>query len=351
MRRTNPFAVLAGTSSSTSSSEKPQAAPEEEYYPPPRRWMGRTKTALRKERKRQLKEDAEYAAEKPLPNFSGDRTVMYRLMLQVNAMRPDTTKTFELRVKFHGYYTVKLIVKKTGINRLEFYLNENECIYIIYERSHPDAPYMSQLYADTAERRCFQPAPNTSQFRMLDLLMVLTTKLMIAIEDFFDYEGKADDEYYEEHRGITITDIAKKDGVALTPYKIMRGEDGIYERYGYVSSTLDKIKHRLPSLRVNSLPYPAHEGLEAVLGRKLAAGELVMPLMANVTWENERDYGISEAIVDDLIPMKGDGWMAEGGSIDMVLVRDSDAWAEWDAEMQLTGVRRPRTTKKTRRRR
>lgn len=278
---------------------------------------------------------------------------MYQLMKRVNAMPNGTKRAFRLRINFHGPYSMKLIVEKSPHGHLYMTINENKCLYLSYsELSEPR--FLSQIYADTADRRCFNPAPNTKRFRMLDFLAVLLTKLMIAIIAFgprsatntngewnYEDEYEGDEENYgynsQEESKITLTDIAKKDGVALTPYKILRGEAGIYERYGYHSAALDRVYDKLHFLQIRNLPYEIRSSLAEVLGKEPRPHERVLDIMEDVPWEAEEVHHISEKIVDDLLP---ESYNSDGKSINMVLNEKSKQWAKWDAEMQLVGVGR-----------
>jgi hypothetical protein len=295
--------------------------------------------------------------------LAGDHAALWQLMKKINALpeqRPNILpdqppRIFRLRLTFRGKpYTVRLIVHKTFGGNLYLTINENECIKIIYDPAH-EKPFKSQIYADTADRRCFEPAPNTSAFRMTDLLMVLTTKLMIAISKYAAKDPNYDD---GSAKPITITDIAKKDFTAITPYKVLRGETGLYERYGYVSAELDDIRRDIVNRSFKAVPQPYRSQIEKIVNaRRAATGRPLVKMYDEPTWQVMRDLtwdevsGLSQQIVEEYLRPSNDNYYDEdAGNINLELDESSDAWKRWDAEMQVVGVGRWNPRRHTKRR-
>lgn len=294
--------------------------------------------------------------------MTGDHTTLWQLMKKINALPEEAQRTYRLRLTFRGKpYTARLIVHKTFGGNLYLTINENECIKIIYDPAHKK-PFKSQIYADTADRRCFEPAPNTSVFRMTDLLMVLTTKLMVAINKYAAKDPNYDDDdgpkSTETGKPITITDIAKKDFTAITPYKVLRGEEGLYERYGYVSADLEDIRRDIVQQPFSVVPQPYRSQIAKIVNARRAAtkrppvnmyDEPTWQVMRDLTWD---DADFSQQIVEEYLRPSNENYYDEdAGTINLELDEDSDAWKQWDAEMQVVGVGRWNQQRHTQRRR
>jgi len=107
----------------------------------------------------------------------------------------------------------------------------NPCIKINYEYGNPAAglhPYESSLLANSVEKGCFTPVlVQTEHHRPLDVLQILKTKIALL----FPMGGL-----------ICITDVARLGDVFLSSFKMVRGYDAVYEKYGYESPFLSEIK-------------------------------------------------------------------------------------------------------------
>jgi hypothetical protein len=274
--------------------------------------------------------------------MAGDHTVLWQFMQKVNALPEDTTRDYRLRLTFRGKaHTARMRVVKTYGNNLYIYINEKECIYLIYNEG-AEEPFMSQIHADTPARRCFEPAPDRSAFTMADLLMVLLTKLMVAISK---YVARDENTYGRDQQSVTITDMARShtDHVAITPFKIARGGDGIYERYGYYSEALIEIKEAIQHAQIRNLSRSLQAEIKSVVGREVRGDEAVTSVMAEIS--REEDYGISDRIVrffggGGRSSRYDDEEEAFDGTFHMTLDETSPQWAAWDAEMQIVGIGR-----------
>lgn len=105
----------------------------------------------------------------------------------------------------------------------------NPCIKIAYEYDSKGLhPYTGSLLANSAEKGCFTPTlVRTDEFGPLDVLQILKTKIALL----FPMGGQ-----------LCITDVARKGDVFLSSFKIVRGDDAVYEKYGYESPFLSEVK-------------------------------------------------------------------------------------------------------------
>jgi hypothetical protein len=113
---------------------------------------------------------------------------------------------------------------------------ENNCIKISYGQNK----FSSLLKKNNAVKKCFEPAlnvrkignENSEKNTMTDALQVLATKIKLAM-------GKGI---------IEIGDTATIDDISISPFRILRGQDTLYEKYGYESEALDEFKKYIKPL-------------------------------------------------------------------------------------------------------
>lgn len=128
---------------------------------------------------------------------------------------------------------------------------ENKCISIQFKKNVDNMyRFTSTLKKDDESKKCFDPPldvrrhgnanVNSKKHTMTDALQVLATKIKLSMPDV-------------EKLPITIGDVASIDGVSLSPFRIMRGQDTLYEKYGYGSEPLKRMKAYVKTLKWGEL--------------------------------------------------------------------------------------------------
>jgi len=95
------------------------------------------------------------------------------------------------------------------------------------------------------EQSCFTPRLEThgngeTRITSTDVLQTLKTKLTLLMINAFPNERPPP--------AIELQDRAEIQGVFISRFNMLRGKDAIYEKYGYVSEELPKIKHLIQNL-------------------------------------------------------------------------------------------------------
>ena len=103
------------------------------------------------------------------------------------------------------------------------------------------------------KKMCFNPPlnvrkqgnANTTKYTMTDALQVLSTKIKLAMTGIVDIlKGKLTN----IKAPINIEDGATIKSMSISKYRILRGQDTIYEKYGYKSPKLDTLKDYIKTL-------------------------------------------------------------------------------------------------------
>ena len=270
-------------------------------------------------------------------------------------------KRFRLRFSYNGRdYTTQLLAKHNA-NEIQV---SNMCLGAMF--SYELNEFVGNIRADSPELACFDPilvsnARNNPGIRTTstDVLSVLKTKLSLC---------------FPVNSPVGLSDQAEKDTITLTPFRILRGGDALYEKYGYRSANVDMIKDRIRRARWGDLG-EEEQGLIQHMYTKsrralIAAGvspeytdnSLVVDILCPITYEIENKYNRKYLTGD---PM---GFSAElcmyflldmpEENRDIVNFRLDVAdpvWRTWSAALVFTGfeeiVASGGGTRKTRRRR
>ena len=120
---------------------------------------------------------------------------------------------------------------------------KNECIKITHRLSGTKYEFSSLLKKDDEVKRCFEPALNvrarnntkSEKGTMTDALQILATKISMSMPNY-------------EKGSIEISDAAAIDDINITPFRLLRGQNGLYEKYGYSSDALIEFKTFLKTL-------------------------------------------------------------------------------------------------------
>lgn len=119
----------------------------------------------------------------------------------------------------------------------------NDCIRITHRLSGTKYEFSSLLKKDNDLKRCFEPAlnvrirnnTNSEKGTMTDALQILATKIRMSMPNY-------------EKGSIEIADTASIDDINITPFRLLRGQNGLYEKYGYSSPALVDFKTFLKTL-------------------------------------------------------------------------------------------------------
>jgi hypothetical protein len=173
----------------------------------------------------------------------------------------------------------------------------------------------------------------------MDLLAVLMTKLCLCFPS--TVVGDAP---------VAITDMAEKDGINLSAFHLIRGGQAIYEKYGYVSPSVQALRQRISTMSWGGLIQSAKElilmvykenGFRAVIRND----DMLINIVKPITFEIERDFN-----------QRHMGDPASGGSDDLnfsefmiiyltkdmlynnefVLNMGSSEWLDWSSRLILT---------------
>ncbi len=130
------------------------------------------------------------------------------------------------QTKFKTYY---------DDNNNSFYI-KNPCIDV-HKRYYEENSAMieSKIEANSPRVGCFTPTLKTKpgEYNATDVLQVLKTKLALILRhnirpESIDYP-------------IQILDCAAKGWVRITPFKVVRGEEPLYWKYGYKTAGMEKL--------------------------------------------------------------------------------------------------------------
>ena len=120
---------------------------------------------------------------------------------------------------------------------------QNECIKITHRLSGTKYEFSSLLKKNNNQKHCFEPAlnvrtrnnTNSEKGTMTDALQILATKISLSVPNY-------------EKGSIEIADAAAIDDINITPFRLLRGQNGLYEKYGYNSPALVDFKTFLKTL-------------------------------------------------------------------------------------------------------
>ena len=191
-------------------------------------------------------------------------------------------KRFRLQFSYNGRdYTTQLLARHNA-NEIQV---SNMCLGAVY--SYELNQFLGNIQADTPELACFDPmlvsnARNNPGIRTTttDVLSVLKIKLLLC---------------FPVDSPIGLSDQAEKDTVTLTPFRILRGGDALYEKYGYRSVNLDMIKDRIRRARWGDLGEGAqdlirHMYTKSRLALVAADDTLLTDILRPITYEIENKY-------------------------------------------------------------
>jgi ankyrin repeat protein len=247
----------------------------------------------------------------------------------------EVSTKIRLTFKFKGYQR-STVFKCPNIFDLK-----NDCVNIELYRSFDKhvlqslkpPPSQSSLHANRPETRgqgnppCFDPVlvsvESPVRVTSVDVLQVLSSKLKILIRDnIIEFEPFP----------ISLYDAAKVGGVLISPYRILQGGLGMYEKYGYTSDALKKFRAEvMPTLKFSYVKeWFSEDRLKFLTETKnVKDDELVIDFVKRITPEEEGNNEICYRICSEYLD----------GSI-YTLDESSDAWKAWNDAMEFVSVER-----------
>ena len=252
-------------------------------------------------------------------------------------------KRFRLRFSYNGRdYTTQLLAKHNA-NEIQL---SNMCLGALF--SYELNEFLGNIQADSPELACFDPilvsnARNKPGIRTTtsDVLSVLKTKLSLC---------------FPVDAPIGLSDQAEKDTITLTPFRILRGGDALYEKYGYRSANVDMIKDRIRQARWGDLGEKAQVLIQHMYKKSqralIAAGispeysddTLLTDILRPITYEIENKYnrkylkddpmGFSaELCMHFLLDMPEENRDVVNFHLDMA----DPVWLSWSSRLVFTG--------------
>jgi hypothetical protein len=202
----------------------------------------------------------------------------------------------------------------------------------------------SEISGNTSEKKCFSPILEKSErIKQTDVLQVLKTKLARLVP---------------LREPITLVDIMTVRDVYVSTNKILRGGDGVYERYGYVGiPQLYALKEFIRTLEWKDLPSDLQEFILPHLPGGVPDGSTKftesMKLIPDTVFQRDGMPStdlfskIARFFRKDIAPMRYTNY---------IFNPSSPRWLEWDATLVFTHVSEPelvaggrRKTRRTRR--
>lgn len=176
-------------------------------------------------------------------------------------------------------------------------LVRNTCVKMAFVNDSKGLiPYEGVISANSPEKACFTPtltrhSSAASSFSSVDVLQTLKTKIATLFPMF-------------SAQALCITDVAEKDGVRLSPFRILRGGDALYEKYGYQSGFITVLRDYMRTLTWGDIKMtPVAGNINAILGfinetegKAIPTGfaiqdtTLITTILSDVTFEHELAY-------------------------------------------------------------
>lgn len=76
----------------------------------------------------------------------------------------------------------------------------------------------------------------------------------------------------------------------ISPFHVLRGGDAFYEKYGYVSTTINDLKHKLTTFTWGSCTEEAKKIVRDCTGKDYDPSILLMEIMKTINWGTEMAF-------------------------------------------------------------
>jgi hypothetical protein len=206
----------------------------------------------------------------------------------------------------------------------------NKCIKLT---SKPDGELDSMISANSDEKKCFSPILKTNsrnkpepRIKNIDVLQVLKSKLALCLPN---------------KKRVRLYDAARSDYVELSKFSIMRGGDGVYEKYGYTSELMNIIKKNIRKMTFNELNDFTQKDIEKVYyehlpGELLPHDGLITDILQKISFEVENETRISEEIFYSIVE---DAGMDYDEVVTYFLDSESAEWKGWNKKLLFTDLK------------
>ncbi len=205
---------------------------------------------------------------------------------------------------------------------------KNGCIKIDLGKSSKYDEYIidSEIKSNIGKNACFEPRLETTEkpirITSTDVLQVLSTKLKVLLYKKSTWPLKS---------SIDLNDLAVINGVYISPYRILRGDLAIYEKYGYKNKDLDNFRENvLPHLKWIDIRDKLDIDVRNIFEKyntNINDNNTIIQLMKKVSFEEEQKYNLSFYILQDILMFNYHRY-----TLDM----SSPEWKEWDNALQFT---------------
>jgi hypothetical protein len=249
-------------------------------------------------------------------------------------------RAFQLHFAFKGVpYSTIFKVHYELLGKTSYVIEiQNECILIHIEFYKSGNQLYSSIGRNVAEPACFSPRLQTSvepvKITSVDVLQTLVTKLRILMHKL-NFINK-----------IELIDHAKIESVSMLPYRVMRGQPALYEKYGYESEKLNEFRATvLPTLNWDS--YKKADSLGAHFDDKIFDKynkdkfdddwrlHNITELLVNIPFEEEakKSISVSQGIMISFI----EDTYSTSDIVKFTLNPESPKWKEWDRALEFVG--------------
>jgi hypothetical protein len=201
----------------------------------------------------------------------------------VEQIREFLTPTFEtkactLQFTYNGKtYTTKFTASHTA-DRIQL---KNNCVNVSYDLAGSE--WKGGILADSEERACFDPILMTNARNKVgkrttaaDVLQILKSKLCLACP---------------VDTPVMLIDQANTLTMMISPFHILRGGDAFYEKYGYHSVAIAKLKDGLKDFTWSDCsPEMKAVVQEFTKERAFSPETRLIDIMKGVSWDQESDF-------------------------------------------------------------
>jgi len=258
------------------------------------------------------------------------------------------TITFESE---KSYTTAFRLEKKTNEDGESMTVSlRNKCIYMTRKYALPDKKGTGKIntfiQSDSATSRCFAPQLKTDGERTTtDILQVLTTKVRHCFPDF------------KEATLIDTASIRSVEGITLSVFRVLRGGRALYEKYGYRSEKLNRLRDSITTItwkdikgdrfstmfdHVNNGPPVVADYFHEVLQMDPEEDATLLSVMNQIPMDVDGLHQVSDKMFA-LVALKGGFSLSDlrpvsGGIMTFSLDYASPEWQAWKNRLTITGV-------------
>jgi hypothetical protein len=273
----------------------------------------------------------------------------------------DTEITEKLTALFETEYTTTKLTLKFVYNTKEYSITFdsdsdshvvrviNTCLHIGYFKK--DTKFSSAIETNSPKKKCFEPILKTNsrnapepRTKNIDVLQVLKTKIALCLPN--------------NDTPIRLFDSARSDNVALSPFSILRGDDGVYEKYGYYSEDIDAIKDVIRATKWKNIAGSKKDKEEMPVWATIyggiqmfiestyeenSLGELLpdtplTSIMQKISFEIE-NTGTASGVSEQLFEFIAERMGIDTSYIEYLLNPRSQAWRSWNQKLRFTDIK------------